>query len=78
MKVAVSFDGRLNNGSWDVNEINTVGAPSMIISREGKTYHVDFEPGEQRRFDNRIGLCRAKYMDGGHVKEIYLTSLMRK
>ena len=78
MKVAVSFDGRHNNGSWEVDEMNAVGIPSMIISKEGKRHAVTFEPGEQLRFDNLIGLCRAKYREDGREKEIYLTSLSRK
>ena len=76
MKVKVSFDGRQNNETWEVDQTDTIGTPHLVISRGQNSMQVTFESQQEiYRFQTGIGLCRAKDEKG---KEIYLTGFVKK
>lgn len=79
MKVKVSFDGRNNNETWDVDEIRDVVSIATLgeleVSKAERKMQVRFQDGtEKRYFYQGIGLCRCSYRDEDGVwKPIFLT-----
>jgi hypothetical protein len=83
MKVKVSFDGRNNNESWDVDEVrDVVTVPTLgelEISKAERKLQVSFKDvAEKLYFYKGIGLCRCNFRDtDGIWKPVFLTKYGR-
>jgi len=78
-RAKVSFDGRNNNGTYDIDEQGQDGGGYFIeLSNPKEAIKAWFESvDEYKRFHRGVALCRASY-NCGEMKEVYLTAFVSK
>ena len=74
-KIKVSFDGRNNNETWTILQLQEDSEPHLTITRHRRQLKITFENHREReRFLKGIALCRGKYEEDGFLRDVFLTA----